>query len=404
MALRADGGHSTLRELLGAEDEERSFYEDRWCIADVRIDTREEPVRKAYLDGVPTEGGAIWYHQMADGVWRTDWQIGHLPDADAETTPERATARLRRLLGAQARFELVWVGPGRFKQSAAQSSFDAWTRYYKQDENSPNALVSYYSKGALIALGLDLRIRSHTQQAKSLDDVMLLMWERYGRDFYQGKPQGIPEDAMPALILEATGYDATDFIARYVEGCEDLPLKPWLAEQGLKLEWQASSKLPSLNARLRQSAGQCQLATVFTDHGFPAAASRERRNDRQHQRPAARVAHDDRPSFKSSPDCTTDLVPVGSAPGRHRFQRRCGGAVMQEYPGTFDEFVDRPGEINLASGEAPRFKLIPFDELTPGTARQAGDAGSISRQAMRHGRADAGRSLGQPARASVRLS
>ena len=114
--VAADGGHSTVRSLLGAEDEERSFYEDRWCIADVRIDTREEPVRKAYLDGVPTEGGAIWYHQMADGVWRTDWQIGHLPDADAETTPERATARLRRLLGAQARFELVWVGPWRFKK------------------------------------------------------------------------------------------------------------------------------------------------------------------------------------------------------------------------------------------------------------------------------------------------
>jgi 3-(3-hydroxy-phenyl)propionate hydroxylase len=82
--VAADGGHSTLRELLGAEDEERSFYEDRWCIADVRMDTREEPVRKAYLDGIPTEGGAIWYHQMADGIWRTDWQIGHLPDADAE--------------------------------------------------------------------------------------------------------------------------------------------------------------------------------------------------------------------------------------------------------------------------------------------------------------------------------
>lgn len=114
--VAADGGHSALRELLGAEDEERSFYEDRWCIADVRIDTREEPVRKAYLDGVPTEGGAIWYHQMADGIWRTDWQIGHLPDAEAETTPERATARLKKLLGPHARFELVWVGPWRFKK------------------------------------------------------------------------------------------------------------------------------------------------------------------------------------------------------------------------------------------------------------------------------------------------
>jgi 3-(3-hydroxy-phenyl)propionate hydroxylase len=114
--IAADGGHSAVRELLGAEDEERSFYEDRWCIADVRMDTREEPVRKAYLDGIPTEGGAIWYHQMADGIWRTDWQIGHLPDPEAETTPERATERLRKLVGPDVRFELVWVGPWRFKK------------------------------------------------------------------------------------------------------------------------------------------------------------------------------------------------------------------------------------------------------------------------------------------------
>jgi 3-(3-hydroxy-phenyl)propionate hydroxylase len=114
--IAADGGHGAVRELVGAQDEERSFYEDRWCIADVRMDTHEEPVRKAYLDGVPTEGGAIWYHQMADGIWRTDWQITHLPDADAETTPERAAARLAKLVGPQVRFELIWVGPWRFKK------------------------------------------------------------------------------------------------------------------------------------------------------------------------------------------------------------------------------------------------------------------------------------------------
>jgi 3-(3-hydroxy-phenyl)propionate hydroxylase len=114
--IAADGGHSAMRELVGAEDEERSFYDDRWCIADVKMDTREEPVRKAYLDGVPTEGGAIWYHQMADGIWRTDWQITHLPDPDAETTPERAAARLAKLVGPQVRFELIWVGPWRFKK------------------------------------------------------------------------------------------------------------------------------------------------------------------------------------------------------------------------------------------------------------------------------------------------
>ena len=114
--LAADGGHSRLRELVGAADEERSFYEDRWCIADVRMDAKEKPVRKAYLDGISTDGGAIWYHQMADGIWRTDWQISHLADPDAETTPERAAARLRKLVGADVRFELVWVGPWRFKK------------------------------------------------------------------------------------------------------------------------------------------------------------------------------------------------------------------------------------------------------------------------------------------------
>jgi len=109
--VAADGGHSTVRELLGAEDEERSFYEDRWCIADVRMDIdekrrSEQAVRRAYLDGVPTEGGAIWYHQMADGIWRTDWQIGHLADPDGETTPEKAVERLRKLVGPDMRFEL----------------------------------------------------------------------------------------------------------------------------------------------------------------------------------------------------------------------------------------------------------------------------------------------------------
>ena len=114
--LAADGGNGPLRQLLGAGDAERSFYEDRWCIADVKMDTKERAVRKAYLDGVPTEGGAIWYHQMADGVWRTDWQIGHLADADGESTREKATARLRKLVGPGVRFELVWVGPWRFKK------------------------------------------------------------------------------------------------------------------------------------------------------------------------------------------------------------------------------------------------------------------------------------------------
>jgi predicted metalloprotease with PDZ domain len=60
-------------------------------------------------------------------------------------------------------------GRGRFKQSVAQSSFDAWTKFYQQDENAPNAIVSYYTKGALLAFVLDIEIRKRTDDKHSLD-------------------------------------------------------------------------------------------------------------------------------------------------------------------------------------------------------------------------------------------
>ncbi len=114
--IGADGAHSIVREKTGAKDAESALFEDTWCIADVRMAPSMEAVRKAYLDNPLNEGGAIWYHQMADGVWRTDWQIGHYPDPEAETRPERATQRLKKLLGPEVPFELVWVGPWRFRK------------------------------------------------------------------------------------------------------------------------------------------------------------------------------------------------------------------------------------------------------------------------------------------------
>jgi len=157
----------------------------------------------------------------------------------------------------------VTRGPGRLKQSVAQSSYDAWTRYYKQDENSPNAIVSYYTKGSLVALGLDLTIRQESGGRHSLDDVMRLLWERYGRDFYQGKPQGIAEDALPALVREATGVDVRAFVERYTEGHADLPLAELLAGQGVNLQWATASNLPSLDARTRKQGDGVALAGVL---------------------------------------------------------------------------------------------------------------------------------------------
>lgn len=165
----------------------------------------------------------------------------------------------------------VHRGPGRRLQSIADSSFDAWTRFYKQDENSPNAIVSYYTKGALAALGLDLLIQRESRGRRSLDDVMRMLWRRYGRDFYRGKPHGVPEDAMAGLIHEATGVDAAPFLQQYVYGTEDLPLASLLEHQGIQLQWTAASAIPSLDARFRASGAEVHLASVFTGGAAHAA-------------------------------------------------------------------------------------------------------------------------------------
>ncbi|MCX4165853.1 MULTISPECIES: M61 family metallopeptidase [Paraburkholderia] len=156
----------------------------------------------------------------------------------------------------------VQRGSGRLKQTVTESSFDAWVKYYRQDENAPNAIVSYYTKGSLIALAFDLTIRAQTRNRKSLDDVMRLLWQRYGRDFYRGKPVGVEEADVEALFAEATGANLAELFTDGVRGTVDLPLAALLAPFGvtLKPETDASAK-PSLGARVRGGA-DCTLAAV----------------------------------------------------------------------------------------------------------------------------------------------
>ena len=166
-----------------------------------------------------------------------------------------------KTLGKQ--ISAVWASPGRTKQSVAESSFDAWTRYYKQDENSPNALVSYYTKGSLVALALDLSIRHHTQEQRSLDDVMRLMWERFGRDFYTGEAKGLREQEFPNLVREATGVDLRTEIQAWAYGHHDIPLEKLFAQHGITMQWSAASKAPSTGMRIRKQGEHQVIATVL---------------------------------------------------------------------------------------------------------------------------------------------
>jgi len=156
----------------------------------------------------------------------------------------------------------VLAGPGRKLQSVAESSFDAWTKFYKQDENAANAIVSYYTKGGLVALALDLAIRERSAGRRSLDDVMRLMWRRHGRDF-DVAATGVEEGEMPALVYAATGLDLRREIGRWAEGTDDLPLAELLAGHGLRLTMSPASEAPAwLGLRAVDRDGGVRIASV----------------------------------------------------------------------------------------------------------------------------------------------
>ena len=170
----------------------------------------------------------------------------------------------------------VLRGSGRSKQSVAESSFDAWTKYYRQDENAPNAIVSYYTKGSLVALALDLTIRTETKGTKSLDDVMRVLWQRYGRDFYArgkiaGAMRGVTEAEVEAILDEVSGLKLKRFLQRYVRGTEDLPLAKLLAPYGVSLSDNRSSAKPSLGIRTVRDGGDCKIANVYEGGAAHAA-------------------------------------------------------------------------------------------------------------------------------------
>ncbi len=126
----------------------------------------------------------------------------------------------------------VYRGNGRTKQTLTQSSFTAWTKYYKQDENSPNAIVSYYQKGALFALCLDLLIRSKTNQQKNLDDVMRALYQEF-RQTSLGLTEGVWQQKAQDIL----GLDLSEFFESGLYRTEDLPLVSLLKGQGIDIFW-----------------------------------------------------------------------------------------------------------------------------------------------------------------------
>jgi len=148
----------------------------------------------------------------------------------------------------------VYRMPGRFKQSVSESSWLTWTKFYQQDENAPNAIISYYSKGSLIALGLDLTIRIETKGQKSLDDVLLYLWEHFGKS-----QTGLVDGQIEDICSEVSGIDLTEFFEDYLFGTKDIPFTELFAEFGIDFNLRTQSGLDDLGGDTNDNATDTSL-------------------------------------------------------------------------------------------------------------------------------------------------
>lgn len=121
--------------------------------------------------------------------------------------------------------------PGRFETSVAESSFDAWIKLYRPNENTPNSVISYYLKGGLVGLLLDIEIREQTDWKKSLDDVFRGLYQLYK----ENPAWGYSDDEFPALVERFTGAKIDEFYEKFVIGVEELPFSEFLPKIGVQI-------------------------------------------------------------------------------------------------------------------------------------------------------------------------
>ncbi len=157
----------------------------------------------------------------------------------------------------------------RRKQSLADSSFDAWIKYYHRDENAPNSVVSYYQKGALIAAALDLTVRHATRGRRSLDDTLRLLWRRYKKA--GAAYAGVAEDEVATLLAESTGLDLEHELRAWTDGTDDPDFAKLLAPFGVQLQRHAALLPPHFALLGCRTAAEAQMCRVTQVHdGSPA--------------------------------------------------------------------------------------------------------------------------------------
>jgi predicted metalloprotease with PDZ domain len=213
----------------------------------------------------PLELGPFDYEKEAPT--RSLWIVEGFSDYYGDLIVQRAglMSRDEFLAGLSASIEELQTTPGRLVQSVELASFDAWIKYYRPDENSPNSSVSYYTKGAVLAFLLDARIRRLTNGARSLDDVLRAAYTRYSG------ARGFTPDQFREVAEQVAGTALNTFWDPYVRGTGELDYSEALATFGLRFGALATTGRAWLGVVTRSE--QSRLVVSETNPAGPATAA-----------------------------------------------------------------------------------------------------------------------------------
>ena len=159
-----------------------------------------------------------------------------------------------------ADFNTVDNTPGTKVQPLSQASFDAWIKSYRPDENTVNTSISYYNKGSVVGMLMDLEIINDTKGARSLDDVMRYMYNEY----YKVKKRGYTDAEFKAGVEKFAGKNLDEFYAKYINGVDDIDYNKYLGYAGYKVvdEYEGLNA-PDLGIRTTTVGGKLKVAAVL---------------------------------------------------------------------------------------------------------------------------------------------
>jgi len=148
---------------------------------------------------------------------------------------------------------------GRFNQSLSESSFDTWIKFYRKDENFNNSQVSYYTKGALVSLMLNIEIIKSTSAEMSLDNALRMLYDDYKKD----NSKGFTDERVKEVCEIVCGKNLDEFWKLYISGTAELPLGSYLSECGLELLNENESAQCTLDIEAKSENGKYVIVKIF---------------------------------------------------------------------------------------------------------------------------------------------